>query len=190
MSKPSDFDEFKYKIYKITNSTTLEAFVGHSKQAIKRIQEHLGHTDSNGSKLLRAAVEAFGEDAFMWAIIDGANTLEEVIEKESLYIKRFSTMMPMGYNMTDGAIRGYNGYGWTPGQKEKISGSNNSRSKLTEEKVVAILCDTRTRKEIAKAYGIGLTTVSDIKSRRKWKNVPLPEGYAPLQGNGDTKKCR
>lgn len=188
MSKPSEFDDFKYKLYKITNTNTLEAFVGHSKQAFKRVQEHLGHTDHNGSKLLRAAVEAFGEDTFMWAIIDGADTLDEVITKESMYIKRFNTLMPNGYNMSDGGVKGFKKHGWTPGQKQKVSGSNNSRSKLSEEKVIEILCDTRTRKEIAKAYGIGLTTVSDIKNRRKWKNVPLPADYVPLRGNSDTKK--
>ena len=183
MPKTSDFDNFKYKIYKITNKITLEAYVGYTKYVGKRISEHLGHTDKNGSNLLRNAVDIFGEDAFMWAIIDGANTLEEVMEKEKLYIDRFRTLMPMGYNLSSGGVRGYTRYEWTYNQKANVSGSNNSRSKLTESQVVEILCDPRTRKEIARDYGVGLMTISDIKNRKKWTHVPLPDGYVPLKGN-------
>ena len=47
-------------------------------------------------------------------------------------------------------------------------GERNGKAKLTEVKVRAIRADERTYREIAADYGIDRSTVSDLKSRRRW----------------------
>jgi len=151
------FDLFTYKIYKITNLTTNEGFVGFSMHPAKRIYEHLGNTKNHGSPLLKAAVRTLGRDNFTSAIIDGANSLEEAKRLTTLYMERFRTVMPLGYNLK------------TSGMENKTNGGG--RAKLTEEQVVLIFYDERPRKEIAEEFGISLSSISEIKNRKKWTYI-------------------
>ncbi len=152
-----NYDLFSYKIYKITNLATNEGFVGFSKHPSKRIYEHMGNTQGHGSPLLKAAVRTLGRENFTSAIVDGTNSLEEAKRLTEMYIERFRTLMPYGYNLKNS------------GMENKSNGRG--RAKLTEEQVVAIFYDDRPRKEISKQYGVGLSTVSEIKSRKKWSYI-------------------
>ena len=62
-----------------------------------------------------------------------------------------------------------------PEHSEKMKGENNSRSTLTEKKVIQIrlLCDEGilTQKEIAKMFGVSQETISYIKNRKIWKHI-------------------
>jgi len=151
------FDLFTYKIYKITNMTTGEGFVGFSKSPSKRIYEHLGNTKDHGSTLLKAAVRTLGRDNFTSAIVDGANELVEARRLATLYMERFRTVMPLGYNLK------------TSGMENKANGGG--RAKLTEEQVVSIFYDERPRKEIANELSISLSLISEIKNRKKWTYI-------------------
>ncbi len=153
------FDLFRYKIYKITNLTTNEGFVGFSKHPAKRIYEHLGNTKDHGSILLKAAVRVLGRDHFVSAVVDGANTLEEAKHLTAFYIERFRTLMPLGYNLK------------YSGMENKFNGGG--RAKLTEEQVVAIFYDDRARKVISAEFGISLSSISEIKNRKKWTYITL-----------------
>lgn len=151
------FDLFTYKIYKITNLATNEGFVGFSKHPSKRIYEHLGNTKDHGSILLKAAVRTLGRDNFTSAIIDGANSLEEARRLVDLYMERFRTLMPHGYNLK------------SSGMENKSNGRG--RAKLTEEQVIAVFYDDRPRKDISKEFGISLSSISEIKNRKKWTYI-------------------
>lgn len=50
-------------------------------------------------------------------------------------------------------------------------GSNNGRSKLTEQQVRAIRADKRTLTEVAKEYGVCIGTISLIRQRKIWQHV-------------------
>jgi len=158
MSKP-------FKIYKITNLTTNEGYIGYGKNASDRIREHLNRCKRNGSRLLRTAIAMFGDEHFTAAIIDEVETKEEAIQKRNEYIKKFHTSMPFGYNQK---VKG-----WNVDQKARIQGSSNHSSKLTEEKVKSILGDTRMQKDIAKDYGVSEATISKIKRGKGWGHLVL-----------------
>ena len=51
------------------------------------------------------------------------------------------------------------------------SGERNGNAKLTAEEVAAIRADSRTHREIARLYGIGLSTVSYVRTGRIWGRV-------------------
>ncbi len=155
-----------YKIYKITNLTTNDGYVGYSKNPKDRIREHMNRYKSHGSSILRTAIKLFGEEHFVSAIVDTADTLEEAKRLKDKYIKRFRTEMPYGYN-----ISGTKGYKWVASQTNKITGSNNKTSKLTEKQVVEILSDKRTQKEIAEEYEVSEATISKIKRGISWTHI-------------------
>jgi len=54
------------------------------------------------------------------------------------------------------------------GRNRDQRGNNNSMSKLTVEKILAIRDDDRIQLEIAREYGVSQQTVSDIKRRKIW----------------------
>jgi len=65
-------------------------------------------------------------------------------------------------------------------QSEKAKGENNPRSILTEEKVIKIWKDLKegilTQKQIGEKFGVGYTTISDIKNKKRWKNLNIEGG--------------
>ena len=50
-------------------------------------------------------------------------------------------------------------------------GQNNGRSKLTEEDVRKIRADTRTSRQVAADYGVGMMTIQRIKNRSSWGHL-------------------
>lgn len=54
----------------------------------------------------------------------------------------------------------------------KSIGSRHAGSKLTESQVADILKDIRSQRALAKLYGVGQSTIWNIKKRNVWKGVP------------------
>lgn len=162
----NEFSSYLYQIYKITNLTTNESYVGYSKDAKNRIKEHMGESKYNGSKLLRTAINLFGPEHFTAAVIDGAESKEEALQKKNKYIQIFKCEMPNGYN-----LRGNRHHTWPEIRKVNIRGSQNKSSKLSEWDVIQILKDVRIQKEIAKDYNVSPATISKIKKRQSWSHL-------------------
>jgi hypothetical protein len=71
-----------------------------------------------------------------------------------------------GENNRDRARKGRSAVGWRNG------GAWNGGARLADDEVTAILEDPRTHMEIAKAYGIGHSSVSNIKNGgQRWRHV-------------------
>lgn len=51
------------------------------------------------------------------------------------------------------------------------AGQRHGMSKLTDDQVIAIRASTGFQKDIAKKFGVSLTTVSDIKRERRWTHL-------------------
>jgi hypothetical protein len=56
---------------------------------------------------------------------------------------------------------------------KRLSGEHHGRAKLTPEQVNAIKMDLRSRREIAKEYGVSLSRVSKIKLGVTWNHEPV-----------------
>lgn len=57
------------------------------------------------------------------------------------------------------------------GRKRNATGQRHGLSKLTPEQVLAIRCDTRTMRVVAKDYGVGPTTIHAIRHEHMWKHL-------------------
>lgn len=60
---------------------------------------------------------------------------------------------------------------YAKGRGRKANGADHGLAVLTAEKAIAIYRDPRPKLRIAREYGIGCTTVGDIKKGRCWSHV-------------------
>lgn len=85
-------------IYMFTNLLNNKRYIGKHKY-------HKPELDKNyltSGKIITESIKKHGLDNFKQEIIDIADSLEELNEKESYYIREFKTRHPDGYNLTDG----------------------------------------------------------------------------------------
>jgi group I intron endonuclease len=86
-------------VYKLTNTINGKVYVGLTTQKLKhRIYTH---SHRKGSPI-NNAITKYGLDAFKIEIIDKADTIKELNEKEVKWIAAFSCISPNGYNLSAG----------------------------------------------------------------------------------------
>lgn len=156
-----------FHVYRIVNTLNNKTYVGVSKVPKKRIHAHLS---GKGSRLIAEDLEEFGKEAFMSQVLISFPEETAAVQHMQHLLMRQNSLYPNGYNLTIGG-KGSHGHMWSMKQRDGISGSNNKNSRLTETDVAAIFWDTRTRREIAKEYGISTTMVTKIKRGRAWKHI-------------------
>lgn len=101
--KPKDS---KYVIYRATNKENGKMYIGQTKNFSERKYKHLIESLNTPQEEHRTyfhnAIRKYGEDAFIWDILEEYETSEKLDEREIHYIKILNTKMPNGYNSTDG----------------------------------------------------------------------------------------
>lgn len=91
-------------IYKITNLINGKIYIGQTNNPKRREREHFSLTPSiledNDGKILYNALLKYGPQNFSFEIIE--DKCENYNEKEKFWIKTLNTLIPFGYNMTEG----------------------------------------------------------------------------------------
>lgn len=100
-------------IYLVKNQQNKIVYVG-QQIGTKSINEYKG-----SGLLLNRAYKKYGENYFKREIIEYCS-VDELNNKEKLYIKQYNTKFPHGYNLTDGGD-GMKGYQYNDNQKQNIS---------------------------------------------------------------------
>ena len=95
-----------YEIYGIVNLINNKIYIGQTRQGYrKRFIQHMCPTD--GSPLLKRAVDKYGRESFKCELIDIAESQYEANEKEKLWIKILGTHKKSnGYNLAMGGCIG------------------------------------------------------------------------------------
>lgn len=111
------------EVYKYTNKANGKVYIGITTRSVEiRHKEHL--KDINDSYLFHRALRKYGIENFLLEVIDSADSLDELLEKEKLYIHLFNSFIysenPNGYNMTTGG-EGTFGYSHTEESKAAMS---------------------------------------------------------------------
>ena len=90
-------------VYKITNTINDKVYVGQTLRSIElRWSEHCRLTKSKHRSAIRCAIALHSPAVFKIEIIDTANTIEELNEKEVFWIDKLNTLSPNGYNLDSG----------------------------------------------------------------------------------------
>ena len=170
-------------VYKITNSVNGKAYIGISiHEPIQgRIKHHLsGH----GNQCIAKALKKYGQDAFVYEVLEAGVFNEFLPDLEIAYIAEFNTVAPHGYNLT----RGGNGSGSQSEQTgQRISAALKAKKYKTGQKrkkhkpfsvearlkigAIAYLFITepdKTVKEIANAVGISENTLHQWQAKGEW----------------------
>lgn len=85
-------------IYKITNILNNKIYIGKHKYD----KNELDKSYICSGIIIKKAIKKYGIEKFLIDLIDVAESLKELNEKEKYYIKYFDCREPKGYNMTDG----------------------------------------------------------------------------------------
>ena len=87
-------------IYRALNMVNGKSYIGKTVQPFEdRInQHHSGH----GSKLLRSAIQKYGNDSILWTTLEKGLPEEMLDERERYWIAKYDCMAPNGYNLTTG----------------------------------------------------------------------------------------
>jgi group I intron endonuclease len=127
-------------IYKAENKTNGKIYIGQTIYSLEyRKIKHLEYARRKGKKTKFAnAIRRYGEDGFIWEVIDTASNKDELNEKERKYIAEFKSI-ELGYNMTDGGGGGdtYSSMSYHRKKRNKeLKRINATRKNIMNEKTV------------------------------------------------------
>lgn len=98
-----------FYIYVFKNKLNGKLYIGESGSLNRRYKEHIDLAQSKGfykkikKQAIHKAIKKYGIDNFDFFIIDQFDTVEEALDAEVKYIKKYkSKNSKYGYNLTDG----------------------------------------------------------------------------------------
>lgn len=99
-----------YYIYKFTNKENLKSYIGCTKNIGSRLQQHIKGSLKE-SKLLHEAIQRYGIKNFTIEILETTTFADDAFHLEEIYIERYHSFTPNGYNHTVGGAGnpGYTG---------------------------------------------------------------------------------
>jgi group I intron endonuclease len=89
-----------YCIYKITCVVTQEAYIGLTRNLVRRIGHH--KLPSSECRRLRNAIQKYGWSNFTVSVVEDNLTLEQANNREGALIYEHNTLSPHGYNLQTG----------------------------------------------------------------------------------------
>jgi group I intron endonuclease len=96
-------------------------YVGQSKKSIEdRFQRHIKAAKKKINRYLYDAMNHYGYDNFIIEVIERDIEKEQINEREKYWIKELSTLMPNGYNMTQGGGGGHTVEFWDEERKKDL----------------------------------------------------------------------
>lgn len=151
----------KKDIYIITNDFNDKAYIGQSIDADKRFKEHCkGYTDY--VSLINRAINKHGKEHFTYKILE--RQISNYNEREKYWIKYYNTIVPNGYNLTEGGE-----------EPPRYYGTDHPNSSLSLEKISKIKEDLKLTKltyiELAKKYNISKREVLRINHGICYSNI-------------------
>ena len=128
-------------VYKITNTVNGKSYVGCSTANVeRRIQCHF--RGNRGSKLIKSAIDKYGQDKFIYEILEECDSKDVVKDRERYWISFYNTIAPNGYNLTTGG-EGYEGWHFA----EEVNLSRKPHTQETKDKISKALSGQKRNEE-------------------------------------------
>ncbi len=127
--------QYKYTIYKITNKLNQKIYIGMHKT--KNLQDNY----MGSGKLLKRAIQKYGEENFIKEILFIFNTAEEMFAKEKEIVNQLFIESNNTYNIMEG---GYGGYSYINESGKNIHHKNieiRKKNLLTGDKIKEFLIE-------------------------------------------------
>lgn len=134
-------------IYKITNKINNKIYIGqvYNKTIYDRFKRHIKEANAHSKSYLDRSIAKYGSKNFTCELIDTANNLQELNQKEIYWIAYYnSTNKNIGYNLTPGGDGG-NTYLCKSEEemkliKNKISKANKGINNKQSKQIKSIKC--------------------------------------------------
>lgn len=174
-------------IYLVTCLINGKQYVGQTVHynPLERWRRHLYDAASRtGDTVFCRALRKYGEDSFTFEVIDYAADALSLGAKEASYIEELNTLLPNGYNMREGGVRGR----LTEEAKQLIrdacsrpevqiklrnrfclKGEDHPRAKLSREEAREIRTSIEPTAVLSARYGIGTSSISSIRLGKIYK---------------------
>ena len=119
-------------VYKITNLINNKAYIGITNNIAKRWSNEKSYpTDKSRRQVIQEAIHKYGKDNFSFEILHRNLSIEDAVELEKQYIINLNTLVPNGYNVSEGG-------NYNPIVQPRY-GHENGNAKLTQEEAQYIL---------------------------------------------------
>ena len=92
-------------IYMYTNRLDGKRYIGKSTDIEARRQKHLRNARDGRHSYFYNALRKFGPDQFEFTVLEECSE-EQLDAREKFYIEQYNSLMPNGYNMTEGGTGG------------------------------------------------------------------------------------
>jgi group I intron endonuclease len=172
-------------IYKISNSINNKVYIGITTQHfyIRKSQHKYIAEKTNDKRPLYQAIRKYGIEFFNFEIIDYAESLEDLNNKEIYYINKYKSIdKNFGYNIDIGG--GLSLF-------DRVKADEHPQAILSNSEVIDIvdvLKNTNiSQKEIAKVYNISSSTINAINYGKAWKSIISSEKF-PIREYATKKK--
>ena len=97
------------EIYKITNKINNKIYIGkvYNRSVIERFKRHCNDAKPDARSSVDRAIYKYGKENFIVEVIDKANSLDELDNKEKFWISKYNSIdKNIGYNLTLGGDGG------------------------------------------------------------------------------------
>lgn len=174
-------------IYCIYNKNTNKMYIG---QTIRTLRERF-HEHKNAHKHLKTiigrSIRKHGKDAFECYQLDFAESQDQLDYLELMYIAKYNTISPTGYNLRSGGREGGIGTGMmSPDAREKISKSK--RKVHTFRDPYGDVHTTTNLYEFCDHYGLSYDGMLCVKTKRqsmhKGWTLPDPKPFKVREVSG------
>lgn len=157
------------RIYKITNTINDKSYVGVTKTSLeKRMSSHKAEANMGNKKDLYSDMRLYGIINFSYELLEECEE-EIMFERERFYIQKFKTIIPDGYNATDGGSKGNK---QSESSSEKKSKFHTKRWKSVNKKEFSEkMKQMFSKKENKEAHRIGLIKSWDESRREHFREL-------------------
>lgn len=164
-------------VYKITNKLNNKSYIGKTGYSFdKRKADHLKNARKNTGFAIHAAIKKYGEENFLWEIIED-NIIDEITlnQKEEYYIAFYESFGPKGYNMTAG---GEGQKGWNPSEETRAKWRSQRKGKTPWNKGLSKPKKVLSEEEkIKRKTNANYRRSKKLTGRKPW-NIGIENQYA------------
>lgn len=165
-----------YIIYKAENIFTGDVYVGATTKTLnERKNDHLTKSKNGSDGYFHQAIQTYCEESFVWTVLDIANSIDELAQKETEYILSFNSV-ENGYNSDNGGgfkktVYQYNvETGKLINSYDDLSSAANAVNAVKTSISSACLHYNKTCKGFAWSYSSSLEPSSSLDLRKKTVN--------------------
>ena len=155
-------------IYIIKNKINNKVYIGQAKDPNKRFISHLSRAKTNADHSpIHDAITILGKENFYYEILE--KNIENYNEREKYWIKYYNSLVPNGYNLTEGGE-----------EPPTFYGENHPLSIISNKDVLLIIEDLKknelTQRQIAKKFNVNFQLITSINNgiTHKQNNLKYP----------------